>query len=82
MGPCRSCHLIAAADAARPGGSGAKRLDQLEDNLAAVDVELTAAEIGVLDAAGTLPPEHPGWMSKALGARGRQLAQSGRASAR
>jgi aryl-alcohol dehydrogenase-like predicted oxidoreductase len=61
---------------------GAKRLDQLEDNLAAVDVELTAAELDALDAAGTLPPEYPGWMFETLGARARQLAQSARASAR
>jgi aryl-alcohol dehydrogenase-like predicted oxidoreductase len=41
---------------------GAKRLDQLEDNLAAVEVELTEDEVKRLDAVSELPPEYPGWM--------------------
>ena len=41
---------------------GAKRIDQLHDNLAAVDVKLTPAEIEQLDQVSTLPPEYPGWM--------------------
>ena len=41
---------------------GAKRLDQLEDNIAAVDLQLTADEIKQLDEVSTLPPEYPGWM--------------------
>jgi len=41
---------------------GAKRLDQLLDNLAAVDLQLTADEIKQLDEISTLPPEYPGWM--------------------
>jgi aryl-alcohol dehydrogenase-like predicted oxidoreductase len=41
---------------------GAKRLDQLQDNLAAVDVQLTADEIKQLDDVSALPPEYPGWM--------------------
>lgn len=41
---------------------GAKRLDQLEDNLAAVDLELSADEIKQLDQVSELPPEYPGWM--------------------
>ncbi|HEX4142158.1 MAG TPA: aldo/keto reductase [Pirellulales bacterium] len=41
---------------------GAKRLDQLRDNLAAVDLKLSADEIKQLDQASTLPPEYPGWM--------------------
>ena len=41
---------------------GAKHLDQLEDNLAAVDVRLTEDEIKQLDDVSALPPEYPGWM--------------------
>jgi aryl-alcohol dehydrogenase-like predicted oxidoreductase len=41
---------------------GAKRLDQLEDNIAAVDVKLTPDELQQLDAVSALPPEYPGWM--------------------
>jgi aryl-alcohol dehydrogenase-like predicted oxidoreductase len=41
---------------------GAKRLDQLQDNLAAVDLRLTSDEIRQLDEVSALPPEYPGWM--------------------
>jgi aryl-alcohol dehydrogenase-like predicted oxidoreductase len=41
---------------------GAKRLDQLEDNIAAVDLHLTSDEIKQLDEVSALPPEYPGWM--------------------
>src|ERR1700677_2129490 len=41
---------------------GAKRLEQLNDNLAAVDLKLTADEIKQLDTVNALPPEYPGWM--------------------
>ena len=41
---------------------GAKRLDQLHDNLAAADLQLTADQIRVLDEVSALPPEYPGWM--------------------
>lgn len=41
---------------------GAKRLDQLEANLAAADLELTDDEIRRLDEVSALPPEYPGWM--------------------
>jgi len=41
---------------------GAKRRDQLDDNLAAVDLELTAEEIKRLNLVSALPPEYPGWM--------------------
>jgi len=40
---------------------GARRSDQLADNLAASDVELTAAELARLDALGTPEPEYPHW---------------------
>jgi aryl-alcohol dehydrogenase-like predicted oxidoreductase len=41
---------------------GAKRLDQLEDNIAAVGLRLTADELRQLDEVSSLPPEYPGWM--------------------
>jgi aryl-alcohol dehydrogenase-like predicted oxidoreductase len=41
---------------------GAKRLDQLQDNLAAVDVRLNADEVKQLDEVSQLPLEYPGWM--------------------
>ena len=41
---------------------GAKRADQLQQNLAAADLQLTADEIKKLDEVSALPPEYPGWM--------------------
>lgn len=47
---------------------GAKRPDQLNDNLAAVDLHLSADEIKKLDEVSELPPEYPGWMLPFQGA--------------
>ena len=47
---------------------GAKRLDQIEDNLAATQLQLSAEEIQKLDEVSTLPPEYPGWMLPFRGA--------------
>ena len=47
---------------------GAKRMDQLKDNLNALDVKLTADQIKKLDDVSTLPPEYPGWMLPFQGA--------------
>jgi aryl-alcohol dehydrogenase-like predicted oxidoreductase len=47
---------------------GAKRLDQLHENLAAVDLKLTAEELKQLDKVSALPPEYPGWMLPFQGA--------------
>ena len=47
---------------------GAKRLDQLQDNLAAVDLVLDAGELSARDAVSALPREYPGWMMVAMGA--------------
>ncbi|HEX4179898.1 MAG TPA: aldo/keto reductase [Caulobacteraceae bacterium] len=47
---------------------GAKRMDQLEDNIAAADLELTADEIAALDKVSALPSEYPGWMFERQGA--------------
>ncbi|MCB1487431.1 MAG: aldo/keto reductase [Bauldia sp.] len=41
---------------------GAKNTDQLDDNIAAVEVKLTAEELETLDKVSALPPEYPGWM--------------------
>ena len=47
---------------------GAKRLDQLGDNLAATDLVLDDYELARLDTVSALPPEYPGWMMGAMGA--------------
>ena len=47
---------------------GAKTTAQLDDNLAAVDLTLTADEITRLDEVSALPPEYPGWMVGRQGA--------------
>src|SRR5277367_5499005 len=47
---------------------GAKRLDQLQDNLAAVELTLTADELKQLDDVSALPPEYPGWVLPFQGA--------------
>jgi len=41
---------------------GAKTVEQLDDNLAAAKLTLSAAEIATLDAVSALPAEYPGWM--------------------
>ena len=47
---------------------GAKRLSQLTDNIAAVDITFSEEELGRLDAVSELPPEYPGWMLATQGA--------------
>jgi aryl-alcohol dehydrogenase-like predicted oxidoreductase len=46
---------------------GAKRPDQLADNLGAVEVEFTPEELAQLDAVSKLPEEYPGWMIQRQG---------------
>jgi len=46
---------------------GAKRADQLADNLGAVEVEFTAEELARLDAVSRLPAEYPGRMLERQG---------------
>jgi len=41
---------------------GAKRLDQLQQNLSAAELQLTEEQMKQLDEVSTLPPEYPGWM--------------------
>jgi aryl-alcohol dehydrogenase-like predicted oxidoreductase len=48
---------------------GAKTVEQLDDNLAAAEIELTADEMAALDEASKLPPEYPGWMFQRQGGR-------------
>lgn len=58
---------------------GARRTEQLADNLAATQVALGAAELAQLDEVSRLPPEYPGWMFVRQGEnRRKQLAGSGR----
>ena len=47
---------------------GAKRVDQLNDNLGAVDVELTSAELERLDDVSATPLPYPNWMQATQGA--------------
>ena len=42
--------------------SGVKRPDQLADNIAALDLELTPADMAELDQASRLTPDYPGWI--------------------
>jgi len=65
----RSCTVAQVALAwllAKPAVStvivGAKRLDQLSDNLGAVEIRLLPEDIERLDTASALAPEYPGWM--------------------
>lgn len=41
---------------------GTRTMDQLSDNLGALDVALDAGDLAALDAVSALPPEYPGWM--------------------
>lgn len=47
--------------------AGAKRVEQLEDNLAAADLKLDADDLTKLEAASALPKEYPGWMIERQG---------------
>ena len=72
MAPIAEAHGVSVAQIAlawllqRPGVMsviiGAKTIAQLDDNLAAVKVTLTADEVAALDKASALTPEYPGWM--------------------
>lgn len=58
---------------------GAKRIEQLDDNIAACDVALSAEELAAIDKASALAPEYPGWMFTRQGEMRRaQLAQQAR----
>jgi aryl-alcohol dehydrogenase-like predicted oxidoreductase len=58
---------------------GAKRIEQLEDNLKAADVVLTEEELKSIATAGDVPTEYPRWMFDAFSARRtEQLSKSHR----
>jgi diketogulonate reductase-like aldo/keto reductase len=47
---------------------GAKRVEQLDQNLAAVNLKLDADDLKKLDEVSELAPEYPGWMLARQGA--------------
>lgn len=51
---------------------GAKRMQQLEDNIASTDVRLGEDELQALDKVSALPSEYPGWMLERQGAHRRE----------
>jgi aryl-alcohol dehydrogenase-like predicted oxidoreductase len=51
---------------------GAKRVDQLDDNIAATQVKLSQEELAALDDVSRLPAEYPGWMLARQGDRRRE----------
>jgi aryl-alcohol dehydrogenase-like predicted oxidoreductase len=51
---------------------GAKKTEQLEDNLKAIDVQFTAEELQQLNDISKLSPEYPGWMLERQGADRKQ----------
>jgi aryl-alcohol dehydrogenase-like predicted oxidoreductase len=58
---------------------GARRPEQLADNIASTQVGLSTEELAALDAVSRLPPEYPGWMFERQGEyRRRQLAEAKR----
>jgi aryl-alcohol dehydrogenase-like predicted oxidoreductase len=60
---------------------GAKRVEQLDDNIAATAITLNAEELVMLDKVSALPAEYPGWMLELQGTHRRaQLAQAAGAS--
>ena len=60
---------------------GAKRSDQLADNIASTEIKLSTAELEQIDKVSKLPAEYPGWMLDLQGTRRRsQLDESGRDS--
>ena len=59
---------------------GAKRMDQLDDNLAAVDVKLSDQELATLDQVSALAWEYPGWMFERQGEKRRKQLEASRES--
>ncbi|MBT2336817.1 aldo/keto reductase [Variovorax paradoxus] len=56
---------------------GAKRVGQLDDNIAATAIRLDAEELAALGKVSALPSEYPGWMLERQGGnRARRLAES------
>ncbi len=59
---------------------GARRPDQLADNIAATRVALSADELAAIDAASELPAEYPGWMLERQGGARRQQLNAKRST--
>jgi aryl-alcohol dehydrogenase-like predicted oxidoreductase len=56
---------------------GAKRIEQLDDNIAATNVKLNDDELAALDEVSQLASEYPGWMQERTGEyRRNQLSES------
>lgn len=54
---------------------GAKKLSQLDDNIAATDITLSPEELEQLDKVSALPAEYPGWMLERQGEHRRTALQ-------
>jgi len=69
---CSAARLALAWLLAKPAVTsviiGAKRPDQLKDNLAVMELTLTQDELRQFDEVSTLPPEYPGWVLPFQGA--------------
>jgi len=69
---CSAARLALAWILAKPAVTsviiGAKRPDQLKDNLAAMELTFTQDELKQLDEASALAPEYPGWVLPFQGA--------------
>ena len=57
---------------------GAKKIEQLDDNIAATTVTLSADELAKLAEVSSLPAEYPGWMLERQGEQRRQQLAEGR----
>jgi len=57
---------------------GARDTEQLDDNLAATEVTLSADELAQLDRVSALPPEYPGWMLERQGAERLAMVAAGK----
>ena len=63
---CQAARLLYQPGWTR-GISGANKPEQLEDNLKAIDVTFTDAELKQLDDVSKLSAEYPGWMLERQG---------------
>jgi aryl-alcohol dehydrogenase-like predicted oxidoreductase len=57
---------------------GARRVEQLDDNIAACEVQLSAEELAKLDEISRLPAEYPGWMLERQGEPRREQMEATR----
>jgi aryl-alcohol dehydrogenase-like predicted oxidoreductase len=56
---------------------GATAIEQLDDNLAATEISLSAGELKALDDVSALPSEYPGWMIERQGAERLAMVRAG-----